>query len=175
MLRLTFTDCSWVYKVFSWRSTLSSRRVRSAPRITLPSLSVFIDILLVWLDKKEILNLQFTYRPSHYELASVLLTLAYAHANTANTTILSIGQYELGTEADRRAGDEKLNAAADALCRASGIFEYLSRHIIRNWEASQPEGGRILRQSRPPELSSEISAGLAKCVNPQLLHKVVLV
>ncbi|KAG0144012.1 hypothetical protein CROQUDRAFT_660551 [Cronartium quercuum f. sp. fusiforme G11] len=122
--------------VFSWRSTLSSRRVRSAPRISLPSF--------------------------HYELASVLLTLAYAYSNTANTTVASIGRYEHGAESDRRAGDVKLNAAADALCRASGIFEFISRKTIPIWEASQLDGGRILRQSRPPELSSEVSAGLAK-------------
>ncbi|KAH9816232.1 hypothetical protein DFH28DRAFT_966506 [Melampsora americana] len=122
--------------VFSWRSTLSSRRRKSAPRISLSSF--------------------------HFELASVLLTLAFAHSNTAETIIASIGQYELGSEVDRRAGDEKLTTAVDALCRASGIFDYLSSQTIPNWEASQPEGGRLLRQSRPPELSSEITAGLAK-------------
>lgn len=95
-------------------------------------------------------------------MASVLLTLAYAHSNNAHTIASSIGQYEFGSEVDRRVGDEKLSSAADALCRASGIFEYLSRHAIPAWEASQPENGRLLRQMRPPELSSEVTAGLAK-------------
>lgn len=122
--------------VFGWRSTLSSRRVRSAPRISLPTF--------------------------HYELASVLLNLGFALSNTANTLLQSIGSYEYGTETDRRAGDEKLSSAADTLCRASGVFEFLSKEIIPSWENGHPDGQAHLRSARPPELSQEATSGLAQ-------------
>jgi hypothetical protein len=76
-----------------------------------------------------------------------------------------MGSYEIGTEADRRAGDAKLNSAAETLCRASGIFEFLSREIIPQWEKRHPDGLVHLRFTRPPELSREAASGLAQFVN----------
>ncbi|KAI9602799.1 hypothetical protein H4Q26_002099 [Puccinia striiformis f. sp. tritici PST-130] len=67
--------------VFGWRSTLSSRRVRSSSRISLSSF--------------------------YYELASVLLNLGFALSNTSNALVSSMGSYEHGTETERRAGDVK--------------------------------------------------------------------
>ncbi|KAA1095912.1 hypothetical protein PGTUg99_035395 [Puccinia graminis f. sp. tritici] len=122
--------------VFGWRSTLSSRRVRSPSRISLPSF--------------------------YYELASVLLNLAFGLSNTSNSLVSSMGSYEIGTEAERRAGDGKLSSAADTLCRASGIFEFLSKEIIPKWEKHHREGIAHLRASRPPELSREATGGLAQ-------------
>ncbi|PLW12086.1 hypothetical protein PCANC_21939 [Puccinia coronata f. sp. avenae] len=122
--------------VFGWRSTLSPRRVRSSSRITCPSF--------------------------YYELAYVLLNLGFALSNTSNSLVSSMGSYEIGTEADRRAGDAKLNSAAETLCRASGIFEFLSREIIPQWEKRHPDGLVHLRSTRPPELSREAASGLAQ-------------
>ncbi|WAQ87657.1 hypothetical protein PtA15_8A563 [Puccinia triticina] len=121
---------------FGWRSTLSSRRVRSPSRILLPCF--------------------------YYELASVLLNLGFALSNTSNSLVNSMGAYELGTDAERRAGDGKLSSAADTLCRASGIFELLSKEIIPKWEKYHPDGLAHLRSTRPPELSREATGGLAQ-------------
>jgi len=122
--------------VFGWRPTLSSRRVRSSSRILLPSF--------------------------YYELAFVLLNLGFALSNTSNSLVNSMGSYEHGTEAERRAGDGKLNSAAETLCRASGIFEFLSKEIIPKWEKHHANGIVDLRSARPPELSREAANGLAQ-------------
>ncbi|POW21240.1 hypothetical protein PSHT_02671 [Puccinia striiformis] len=122
--------------VFGWRSTLSSRRVRSSSRISLSSF--------------------------YYELASVLLNLGFALSNTSNALVSSMGSYEHGTETERRAGDVKLSSAAETLCRASGIFEFLSKDIIPKWEKQHPNGLVQLRSTRPPELSREATGGLAQ-------------
>ncbi|KAI7949649.1 hypothetical protein MJO28_008470 [Puccinia striiformis f. sp. tritici] len=122
--------------VFGWRSTLSSRRVRSSSRISLSSF--------------------------YYELASVLLNLGFALSNTSNSLVSSMGSYEHGTETERRAGDVKLSSAAETLCRASGIFEFLSKDIIPKWEKQHPNGLVQLRSTRPPELSREATGGLAQ-------------
>jgi hypothetical protein len=76
-----------------------------------------------------------------------------------------MGSYEIGTEAERRAGDGKLSSAADTLCRASGIFEFLSKEIIPRWEKHHRDGIVHLRASRPPELSREATGGLAQFVS----------
>jgi len=73
-----------------------------------------------------------------------------------------MGSYEHGTEAERRAGDGKLNSAAETLCRASGIFEFLSKEIIPKWEKHHANGIVDLRSARPPELSREAANGLAQ-------------
>ncbi|MBW0518350.1 hypothetical protein O181_058065 [Austropuccinia psidii MF-1] len=122
--------------IFSWRPTLSSRRVRTGPRISLPSFQ--------------------------YELVCVLFTLALALSNHSNFVVSSLGSYEFGSDASRRSGDEKLNLAVDGLCRASGLLEFLSRETIPDWEKTHPDGAAQLRSCRPPELSREVTSSLSR-------------
>lgn len=93
------------------------------------------------------------------------MTLALSLSNTATATMTSLGAYERSRETsdrERKVADEKLNLAAQTLCRASGVFGYLSNTTIPNWEAGV---GQAAVKGRPPELTREATAGLAKSVS----------
>lgn len=97
---------------------------------------------------------------SHYELVFSLLTYALALSNQATSLVLSLGQYERDagtTEADRKRGDEQINAAAETLCRAAGVLKYLSETAIPDWEGSGSE-----MRGRPPETTREVASALSK-------------
>lgn len=84
--------------------------------------------------------------------------------NLAYSIVTSVGIYEHDraiSDADRKAKDEKLNVALDFLCRASGIFTYISNTVIPEWETNRtgPPGPQ-----RPPDVSREVNSALAKCV-----------
>ncbi|KAK0567947.1 hypothetical protein OC844_000037 [Tilletia horrida] len=100
-------------------------------------------------------------RSIHYELASVLLLSATALSNLATSIIAALGTaYERDrslSDTQRRAKDDKLKTAADLLCRASGIFDYLASSFIPSWENAV---GRI--DPRPPETTQELARALAK-------------
>ncbi|KAG1900515.1 BRO1 domain-containing protein [Suillus fuscotomentosus] len=118
---------------FSWRTTLSAHLFHMSPRITLASL--------------------------HADLASSLLTYAFALSNFARVTVESLGSYEYDraiSEIERKAKDEKLNFAVTMLCRASGIFTYVSEKVLLDWDKG--EGASV----RPPDLRKEVNAALAK-------------
>ncbi|PWN46252.1 hypothetical protein IE81DRAFT_319132 [Ceraceosorus guamensis] len=120
---------------FSWRTTLSSSSfMRDAPRVTLPGL--------------------------HYELCSVLLLSGTALSNLAASYVASLGDYErdrLLTTEQRKAKDERLRIAADLLCKAAGIFEYLGEDLIPQWETV---AGKI--DGRPPDVTREVTLAMSK-------------
>ena len=119
---------------FSWRTTLSANLFHTSPRIGLISL--------------------------HADLASSLLTYAFALSNFARVTVASLGSYEHEraiSDIERKAKDEKLNFAVALLCRASGIYTHISEKVLVDWdEAGEGASGR------PPDLSKEVNAALAK-------------
>ncbi|KAG2089843.1 BRO1 domain-containing protein [Suillus discolor] len=118
---------------FSWRTTLSAHLFHMSPRVALASL--------------------------HADLASSLLTYAFALSNFARVTVASLGSYEYDraiSEIERKAKDEKLNFAVTMLCRASGIFTYVSEKVLLDWDKG--EGASV----RPPDLRKEVNAALAK-------------
>ncbi|KAG0692044.1 hypothetical protein DFH29DRAFT_1085056 [Suillus ampliporus] len=122
------------FKGFSWRTTLSAHLFHTSPRIALVSL--------------------------HADLASSLLTYAFALSNFARVTVASLGSYEHEraiSDIERKAKDEKLNFAVTLLCRASGIFTYMSEKVLLDWDKAG-EGA----SGRPPDLSKEVNAALAK-------------
>lgn len=124
---------------FSWRTTLSSNIFNTSPRLSFPGF--------------------------HADLVFTLLTYAFALSNLARHTVCSLGRYEHDraiSDAERKAKDEKLNAAVTFLCRASGIYTYIGDTVLSKWETSREMGPTGLE--KPPELSQEINSALAKCV-----------
>lgn len=119
--------------VFSWRTTLSSQLLNTCPRVPLPSL--------------------------HADLAFSLLTYGMALSNFARLTVNALGYYEHDSAIsaiERHAKDEKLNFAVSLLCRASGVFAYLSESALADWNNAGASG------PRPPDLTTEVCAALSK-------------
>ncbi|KAG8863462.1 hypothetical protein FRB96_008202 [Tulasnella sp. 330] len=122
---------------FSWRSTLSSHTFTSSPRVDFPTL--FAD------------------------LTFSLLTLGFALSNLAQTKVVALGQYELErhiTDAERQKKDQELNFATTLLCKASGIFSYVSEKVIPDWE-HEVEGVKMSRDLAP-DVKKEVVDALAK-------------
>ncbi|KAJ7205913.1 BRO1 domain-containing protein [Mycena haematopus] len=122
---------------FSWRTTLSANLFNTSPRLSLPSL--------------------------HADFAYSLLTYAFALSNLARSKVSSLGTYEHDraiSDADRKAKDNQLNVAADLLCRASGIFSYISETVLVDWESASSTASTAF--TKPPDLSREVNNALAK-------------
>ncbi|KAJ7645544.1 BRO1 domain-containing protein [Mycena polygramma] len=120
--------------MFSWRTTLSANLFNTSPRLSLPSL--------------------------HADFAYSLLTYAFALSNLARSKVASLGTYEHDraiSDTDRKAKDNQLTVAADLLCRASGIFSYISETVLVDWENASSSAF-----SKPPDLSREVNNALAK-------------
>ncbi|KAK0476744.1 BRO1-like domain-containing protein [Armillaria novae-zelandiae] len=123
--------------VFSWRSTLSAHIINSSPRVFLPSL--------------------------HAEYAYALLTYAFSLSNLARSSVASLGPYEHDraiSDVERKSKDEKLNHAITFLCRASGIFSFISETVLPRWRGSRD--GNLSGFSLPPDLSTEVNGALSK-------------
>lgn len=120
--------------VFSWRSTLSASLFNSSPRQSVPSL--------------------------HADLAFTLLTYGFAFSNLARSTVAALGRYEYDrtiSETSRKMKDEKLNFAVQLLCRASGVFKYLSDSVLPAWDQCDTPS-----QVRPPDVTQEVTNALSK-------------
>ncbi|KAL4078312.1 BRO1 domain-containing protein [Scleroderma yunnanense] len=118
-----------VQPVFNWRTTLSSHLLNNAPRVPLPSL--------------------------HADLAFSLLVYGMALSNFARLSVATLGNYEHEpaiSDIERRAKDDKLNFAVSLLCRASGVFSYISDSVLTVWNQTL----------RPPDMSTEVCAALSK-------------
>ncbi|KZT61984.1 hypothetical protein CALCODRAFT_426793 [Calocera cornea HHB12733] len=122
---------------FSWRSTLSSHLLKNSPRVEGTGF--------------------------YYELCFTLLTYAYGLADLSHATVTSLGLYEQEgyvSETERKEKDEQLNFAARTLCRAGGVFKYISDSILPEWakvNAASSKG-----KDRPPDLSPEVLTALPK-------------
>ncbi|KAF9010615.1 hypothetical protein BDQ17DRAFT_933061 [Cyathus striatus] len=123
--------------IFSWRTTLSSNLFHTSPRLSVPGL--------------------------HADYAFTLLTFAFALSNLAHTVVSSLGNYESEraiSDEERKRKDEQLNVAVGFLCKASGIFTYVSDTVLPEWEVNRSGGPPGF--NKPPELSREINNALAK-------------
>lgn len=123
-------------KVFSWRTILSSNVFTSSPRLNVPKI--------------------------HSDYAFALLTYAFALSNLAHSIVASLGAYEHEraiSDSERKTKDERLNHAITFLCRASGIFSYVSDTVLLEWQKNNegPQGF-----IRPPELTREVINALTK-------------
>lgn len=100
----------------------------------------------------------------HADYAFTLLTYAFALSNLAHVIVDSVGNYEQDraiTEAERQRKEEKVNVAVDFLCRASGIFNFLSDTVLPEWDTSRVSTPNY---HKPPDLTREVSNSLAKFV-----------
>ncbi|KAJ7175457.1 BRO1 domain-containing protein [Mycena filopes] len=121
--------------IFSWRTTLSANLFNTSPRLSIPSL--------------------------HADYAYSLLTYAFALSNLARTKVSALGTYEHDraiSDADRKLKENQLTVAADLLCRASGIFSYISQTVLPDWERASTSSASV----KPPDLSPEVNNALAK-------------
>jgi hypothetical protein len=127
--------------VFSWRTTLSASLFNTSPRLSLHSI--------------------------YADLSSSLLTYAFALSNLARSVVASLGAYERErgiSDADRKAKDERLNFAVTLLCRASGLFSHISDQVLVSWDKKRAADPTPTDVNRPPDLSREVNAALAKWV-----------
>jgi hypothetical protein len=121
--------------LFTWRDTLSS-----SSKVTLPGIQ--------------------------YELLSSLNLQAKALCNFAASLVASLGDYETTeaatlTDEERKRKEDRLKFAADLQCRAAGIFEYVGRHIIPEWE--NLEGvSRLSQMGRSIESTAEMCFALSE-------------
>lgn len=63
------------------------------------------------------------------------------------------------SESDRKANDERMNAAAESLCYSAGILAFISSSTIPKWEDQHDEKSL---SDRPPELTSDVTLALSK-------------
>ncbi|TFY69897.1 hypothetical protein EVJ58_g133 [Rhodofomes roseus] len=126
--------------IFSWRTTLSSSLFHNSPRLSIPTLST--------------------------EVIFTLLTYAFALSNLSRTVVHSLGAYEREraiSDAERKAKDEKLQFAVTLLCKASGVFEYIAKDCIQEWERERDRVAAAgMTCLRPPDLTREVVIGLSK-------------
>ncbi|KAF9452778.1 hypothetical protein P691DRAFT_803502 [Macrolepiota fuliginosa MF-IS2] len=122
---------------FSWRTTLSNNILNNSPRLSVPGL--------------------------YADLAFTLLTYGFTFSNLAHATVQSIGAYERDrtiTEAQRKKKDEQLNVALGFLCKAGGVFSYITDTLLPEWEVNR--GGGLNGFTRPPDLKQEVNTALVK-------------
>ena len=96
----------------------------------------------------------------------MLLTYGFALSNLARAVAASLGRYEVDrglSEADRRAKDDRLGFSVTLLCKAAGIFEYIAKEVMSDWDAARERAiaaGMVC--PHPPDLSREVLIGLSK-------------
>lgn len=100
----------------------------------------------------------------HADYAFTLLTYAFALSNLSNSTVLSLGTYEHDhaiSDTERKTKEEQLNVAVGFLCKASGIFSFISDSVLPEWQVHRA-GGPPVRFNKPPELNREVVMALAR-------------
>lgn len=95
----------------------------------------------------------------------MLLTYGFAFCDLAHSIVTSVGAYEHDrtiSDSERKAKEGRLNLAVDFLCRASGIFTHICDKVLPEWQSARGIPGSSFQ--RPPDLSREVNAALAKYV-----------
>ncbi|OJT15426.1 pH-response regulator protein palC [Trametes pubescens] len=126
--------------IFSWRTTLSSNVFHNSPRISIPTFST--------------------------EQIFSSLTYAFSISNLARAVVHALGRYETEraiSDTERKAKDEKLAFAVTLLCKAAGIYEYIGKESLAEWEKERTRVVSLgITCPRPPDLSREVVIGLSK-------------
>lgn len=80
----------------------------------------------------------------------------------------SLGEYEkqrATSEIERKAKDERLGFAVTLMCKAAGVFEFIGKECLSEWERERDRATAAgLTCPRPPDLSREVVIGLSKYV-----------
>ena len=80
----------------------------------------------------------------------------------------SLGRYETEraiSDAERKAKDERLAFAVTLLCKASGLYEFIGKECIAEWDKERARVAALgMSCPRPPDISREVVIGLSKCV-----------
>ena len=95
------------------------------------------------------------------------MTYAFTLSNLARSTVAALGPYETEraiSDATRKAKDEKLNFTVTLLCRAAGVFKYVSEVVLPEWDRVEAQVPSSSIYARPLDVSPEITNALSKCV-----------
>lgn len=100
------------------------------------------------------------------ELVHVLLINGKAICNLAATLVASVGNYEITeaailSEEERKKKEERLKFAADLLCRAAGMFEFVGNDLMKEWE-NEIGLARLSQLGRSAESTREMCIALAR-------------
>jgi hypothetical protein len=90
-----------------------------------------------------------------------VLTLGLCQVNLASRAVAGLGDYEhqrFTSDKDRKRLDVDLNAAAELLCKAAGVFKLLADEIVPSWDLVAAHDAR----SRPPDVSLETAQALSE-------------
>lgn len=97
-----------------------------------------------------------------YALANLSTSLLLALNPTTNPASRS---YELDptlSSTERKKKDERLGQAADLLCRAAGVGEWMGERIVGEWERERSQKGGGGKGKGPVEGSKSFVMGLSK-------------
>ncbi|TFK25204.1 pH-response regulator protein palC [Coprinopsis marcescibilis] len=122
---------------FSWRSTLSANIMKTAPK--------------------------FSTHGLHADYAFTLVTYGFALCNLGWSIVNALGPYEQDraiSDSSRKLKDEQLQISVSFLCKASGLFSYISDTVLPGWEVDRTNAP--LGYNRPPELTREVNSALSK-------------
>lgn len=79
-----------------------------------------------------------------------------------------MGMYEFErglSDTERKAKDERLGFAVTLLCKVAGVYEYIAKHVVSDWEAAREHAiASGMNCPYPPDLSREVLIGLSKYV-----------
>lgn len=80
--------------------------------------------------------------------------------------VAAVGNYEAErgiSDSDRRAKDEKIGFAVTLLCKSAGVFEFIAKEVMSDWDAAKARAhGLGMNCPNVPELSREVLIGLSK-------------
>lgn len=83
--------------------------------------------------------------------------------------VVTLGLYEFErgiSDSERKAKDERLGFAVTLLCKAAGVYEYIAKNVVSEWEAARDRAiAAGMSCPYPPDLSREVLIGLSKYVH----------
>lgn len=82
-------------------------------------------------------------------------------------TTLGLYEFERGiSDSERKAKDERLGFAVTLLCKTAGVYEYIAKNVVSEWEAARDRAiAAGMSCPYPPDLSREVLIGLSKYVH----------
>jgi hypothetical protein len=67
------------------------------------------------------------------------------------------------SDTERKTKDERLGFAVTLLCKVAGVYEYIAKNVVADWEAAREKAiAAGMSCPYPPDLSREVLIGLSK-------------